>query len=208
MLAGTYEFYIKDKNDCQTPSQSVVIAQPDVITTSHSIINASCYDSTGSLTINTINGGTSPYDVDYNNINPLEVLAGQYEYTITDFNACDYSFEYEVQQPSPLSYDFTSSEILCYDEQSELAISPSGGTGDIITEINSVVSTLSQLYAGTHSIRLTDGNNCVLEDSIQINPAELLTLELNKVDNSCNGQSLGYIDANVSGHNTIQLPME
>ena len=33
LLAGTYEFYIKDKNDCQTPSQSVVITQPDVATT-------------------------------------------------------------------------------------------------------------------------------------------------------------------------------
>ena len=84
---------------------------------SHNCLNAACYDGTGSITINTINGGTEPYYTDYININPLEVIAGQYEYTITDSKGCEYTFDYEVQQPSPLSYDFTSSEILCYDSK-------------------------------------------------------------------------------------------
>ena len=65
----------------------VTITQPDVLLTSHSIINAACYDSTGSLTVNTINGGTQPYDIDYN---PLSVN-GQYEYYITDSKGCEYT---------------------------------------------------------------------------------------------------------------------
>jgi gliding motility-associated-like protein len=91
LYAGTYHYKVTDL--CGSVEDSVTITQPDALTISTKITNASTdHDNNGTVTV-TVTGGTSPYSYSWSNgasMQNLDNLAyGTYQLTVTDANQCD-----------------------------------------------------------------------------------------------------------------------
>jgi len=102
--AGTYTCQILASNGCITDF-NLNLEQPVQITVGlTNIVPVSCFgDSTGSVTLDNVHGGTAPYSYNWSNgmlTNPATQLpAGVYNVTITDSKNCTLHETYAVEQP-------------------------------------------------------------------------------------------------------------
>ena len=91
LAAATYTMTIRDANLC-TADVLVSISEPEVLSLSSTVENASCPETPdGKITLG-ITGGTGPYTVIWEDgvITPdrLNVTDGTYRIVVTDFNGC------------------------------------------------------------------------------------------------------------------------
>lgn len=106
LLAGSYSLTVTDGNNC-TKTQSFSITQPDSISISAQVTNASTFGaSDGAISLN-VTGGVPNYDFDWgNNITSKDrsnLVAGTYNVTVTDDNGCTKSASFVVSQPSSVN---------------------------------------------------------------------------------------------------------
>src|SRR6202043_2982430 len=102
LTAGTYNYSVTDVNNCTAATGSFTINQPDAIAvTGGSKTDVACNGgNTGSITLGTVTGGTTPYAYTWttsdgtipsgqqNNANLTGLTAGTYNYSVTDASAC------------------------------------------------------------------------------------------------------------------------
>lgn len=104
LSAGSYSVTIISSIGCDT-TFTLVLQQPLPITVGVvNIVPVICYgDSTGSIILDAVHGGTSPYTFMWDNgmtTNPIvNVPANMYNVTITDAKGCNIYETYEVEEP-------------------------------------------------------------------------------------------------------------
>ena len=91
LSAITYSVITTDASGC-TYTTTVGVSQPTVLTaTVSAVVNASCYNSEGSMDV-TANGGTIPYSYFWSNNSTTQNISGlsfgNYSVTVTDSNNC------------------------------------------------------------------------------------------------------------------------
>ncbi len=119
LAAGRYFFTITDSHNCRD-SVSIAIPQPDSLLVSYTVENASTPTSNdGQIILNSITGGTSPYQYLWSNNkrNPslFNLAPGNYTVSITDQNNCKKELFFIVDAITNTSEalgDNTSFEIL------------------------------------------------------------------------------------------------
>jgi gliding motility-associated-like protein len=123
LTAGNYSVTFTSVLGC-TWSFSLTLEQPLPITVGTvNIIPVTCYnDSTGSITLDAVHGGTSPYTFVWSNgaitQNLTNIPSGMYNLTITDNLGCNIYETYEVEQPyEPIKFFATITSTVC--QQSE-----------------------------------------------------------------------------------------
>ena len=89
---GIYTIVAEDRNGCEIESGTIYISEPgDSLTISFNIINESCMQENGQVTVE-VYGGTFPYQYNWNNEPPganiTNLQSGIYSITITDGNNC------------------------------------------------------------------------------------------------------------------------
>jgi len=96
VVAGSYTVYVRDAKGCVTPPQTIVVAQPAVLTATNAApTNATCNGGNdGTITV-TATGGTAPYQYSSNGTsfqasNVLNVGPGTYSATVKDANGCTF----------------------------------------------------------------------------------------------------------------------
>lgn len=91
VAAGTYTVYIRDNNGC-IYTEPVAVSEPDAITATYTITNASCEGGAdGTITITGAGGaGNFQYSIDgvYQSSNIFYVTSGTYSITVRDQNNC------------------------------------------------------------------------------------------------------------------------
>jgi len=206
--AGVYNVTITDANQCILRDTFEVKQPKDPLGISLKQVNVLCYgDSTGSIDL-TVGGGTSPYSYQWSNgatsedINGLK--AGIYSVLVTDDNGCTKEDSIEVVQPSSaLKADAKIVDVLCKgDEKGSIDLTVSGGTLSYSFEWSSGEQTedLSGKPAGIYSVIITDANQCIVKDTIEIQePAEKLSVSGSVTDLKCYQDNAGSIDITVSG---------
>ncbi|MBK8566730.1 MAG: gliding motility-associated C-terminal domain-containing protein [Saprospiraceae bacterium] len=111
LAAGVYQAVVQDANQCSA-SQTVTVGQPTAISASLSQTDGGCTGSSGSVTVGSTSGGTSPYLYEWSNgangtvISNLQ--AGSYTLTVTDGQGCEGTFTATVQPgqvESPVAND-------------------------------------------------------------------------------------------------------
>ena len=119
LIAGSYYCHIIASNGCEWDF-TASFTQPLPITVGLSnIVPVVCYsDSTGSITLNSVHGGTPPYTYAWSNgtnSNPLvNVPNGIYHVTITDSKNCTLEETYIVDQPyEPIKFFPTVTATSC-----------------------------------------------------------------------------------------------
>ncbi|NRA51646.1 MAG: SprB repeat-containing protein, partial [Phaeodactylibacter sp.] len=211
--AGDYPVAITDVIGC-VALDTLTVPEPDSLLATTAITNAQCAsEPSGAINLD-LTGGTLPYQITYDgglvagadSSAVTSILAGTYTASIIDANGCQLNVPFEIQEPAPLTLQLTGSDALCADSLSGQVVAvPGGGVSGYIYEweiggiVVGVDSLLNDIAAGTYMLELTDGNACVVTDSIVISEPDSIAYELLPFPASCNAFADGGVEVTVSG---------
>lgn len=216
LTAGGYSVTITDFKGCQR-IVPFTINQPNVLTGNLVASSVLCNgDATGSLTVTPI-GGTTPYSYEWRNTTTLyaantptlsNVIADDYEVTVTDARGCVYIDNATVIEPSELILSHTYVNVACHgDATGSINLTVLGGspTYSYVWE-NSLGATVSltqdlvAIPAETYSVLVTDFNGCTktLTQEITQPPLPIAVTEI-VTDVKCFGENSGIIELDVTG---------
>ncbi len=209
--AGTYVLNITDGNSCSY-SETYTIEQPvEALAGSGVVSDALCFATgTGEIDID-VWGGTASYAYAWTNTDLTQdvigLTTGNYSVTITDFNNCQLTLDYFVDQPAAITATTDFTEVVCYGESTGTAtINASGGTTpynyswqnsvNLFSENN---TTLTDIPADNYQVTLTDDRGCVFVENINVTQPAPLLLSNTFINVSCYGGDNGSINLTVSG---------
>lgn len=218
--AGSYVIYAQDENGCSATSPSIVVNNPapiNVYVTSSS--NASCSDSEdGSIIVTTV-GGTPgstgfQYSVDQVNYttgtNPngsvLNVGAGTYTVYVSDVNSCSGQTANPVTigAPMALALSLSTDGISCTGAaDGAVSMAASGGSGSYVFTFNGEdaagATFFGDLDAGSYEVTVTDANDCMTAETVDLVEPEAVVVSATATDISCNGAADGFVSGSAAG---------
>ena len=207
--AGWHTVVVTDANNCQAVD-SIFVNQPATgVTTTMSFTPLLCNgDGTGTASVVATGGsGTYTYSWSHNTAlnspNATGLQAGTYTVTVSDNNNCDYVDNITVTEPTALSTVMSMTPTSCngYSDGSAMVIA-SGGVGSYsYTWLPSggFDSLASGLAAGLYGVSVTDGNGCVIGDTITVDEPSGMTLTMSMTEVSCHSGSDGTASVSVVG---------
>ena len=211
---GSYSLTVTDTLNC-TEVITIEITQPTgPLEATLLATDVSCFgDSTGALDAS-VSGGTFPYTYLWNTTDTTEDLTGlsigTYSITVTDTNACTFTIESPVTQPSDSL--FTSLEVIDVDcfgaSTGSIESTVNGGTAPYSYLWSNTESTagIVNVLIGTYELLVSDSLGCslLIVDSIQ--QPEALFLNDSHVDILCFGDATGSIDLMAVSYTHLTLP--
>ena len=212
LLANTYSVIVADANGC-IENLVIPVNQPAAPLSAVEIItDVSCYDGTDGVIDLTVLGGTTPYNYDWVNsdfslsVNSEDLIgfpADDYTLTVTDANNCTLTDVYQIDQPAELTGTFQVTEVLCHgDSTGEIDLEPNGGVQpyNFVWSNSAITEDLIHIPAGMYSVEVTDQQNCVFIDSVEvIEPVLPLSSYYSTSEPLCPGGADGHILFNVNG---------
>ncbi|MDB5255416.1 MAG: large protein, partial [Chitinophagaceae bacterium] len=201
LSAGNYSVVITDANGCPQ-SFNFTINEPAAIAAIASVTNpTTCGGNDGTITINTISGGTSPYNFAWNNgattQNISALIAGNYTLTITDANGCSQIFNYAVSDPTPFTVTPTLTQVLCNGATTgAINLAITGGTAPFTILWNNGATTqnITTLSAGTYIVSITDAGGCTFNANYSITEPAPISVVSSVTNTSNCATSDGAID--------------
>lgn len=202
---GSYGLTITDQAGC-VASFSSNISQPSALSASLNVSHVSCYQgANGQITV-APNGGTTPYSYLWstgaNTISISGLIAGTYQLTITDANACTVTLSETLTEPTELLLALNTTDVSCYNGSNGFVGSTvSGGVGPYtyLWSNGSMSSSLSNLVAGMYSLTITDANGCQKQVSAIVSQPSQLTLTTSTENVDCSGGVDGEASVEVIG---------
>jgi gliding motility-associated-like protein len=230
LSAGTYQLNVQDANGC-TKQFTVNMTQPSPLSIN---LNAQTYPGgfniscTGTATgsINAwVAGGQPAYTYSWSGPNGFisssasisSLYAGTYTLAVTDANGCTVTSSVTLTEPTPLMASASAAttpagyNIACNGAGTgSISTISSGGAPAYMyswTGPNNFVSSgnnLSNLYAGSYALTVTDANGCTVIDSITLTQPAALAAALSSATSSgyniaCNGGATGNITSSITG---------
>lgn len=130
---GSYTVNVNDLNGCST-SISIPITQPAVLTSAiGGSTNPTCFAGTNGTAFVSVAGGTIPYSYLWSNgqtgSTAINLAAGFYSVTVTDFNGCTSSNTVLITQPTQVITSAGPNDTICLGSSGTLTASASGGAG-------------------------------------------------------------------------------
>jgi uncharacterized repeat protein (TIGR01451 family) len=185
----------------------VTILQPTSLQVQLSSTAILCNGGTSTIT-STVSGGTTPYSYNWSNgattADLVNILAGTYDVTVSDANACSKIESITVTQPTALAITCSKTDASFNGNNNGAAsVSASGGTTPYTYAWGGgeTTSSLSNLVAGTYSVTVTDANSCSkICSSIVGEPACALTATTSGTAVKCNGGSDGTASVSATGN--------
>jgi len=207
--AGYYSVTITDSKGC-TKTTTLQLTDPPMLVATVSTSNPTCYGSANGSAIVDVQGGTPPYNYVWspyggNQANANNLVAGDYSVTVYDANGCYYASNFQLTSPPPLTSSINwTHHVSCYGgNDGSASISVSGGIPPYSytwQPYGGNTSIGTNLAAGNYLVSITDGNNCIIQQSVNISqPSMPLTVQLSTTNISCNGGNNGNINCVVSG---------
>ncbi|MEO1263239.1 MAG: T9SS type A sorting domain-containing protein [Bacteroidota bacterium] len=207
--AGTYSVTVADSKGCIQEIPALEINQPAAISfDTTGLFQPSCFGfNDGRISIKP-SGGTSPFDVDWDNdamgttINNLS--SGNYVMTIEDANGCTFNDTLFLGQPSPIfiAVDEKINPACKGQSNGSINISVNGGTMDYNYSWNNGPNSedISGLPEGSYVVSIIDANGCGYNsDPIILTGPELITLEAELSHPPCAGRNDGTIMVSANG---------
>lgn len=222
LSAGSYTVSVTSNNGCIVTANAI-ISEPAAInaTLTPQVYvggnNISCggYND-GSIDL-TVTGGVTPFTYTWSNGYYTEdissLTAGNYTVSITDANGCTTMESTTLTEPAGMTSTITSPalgggyNISCANgNDGSIDLTILGGAAPYTYEWSNYASTedLANISAGSYQVTVTDGNNCVLNDSITLTePLVLVTTTVisnypSGTNISCYGSADGSIDLTVT----------
>ncbi|MAX68718.1 MAG: hypothetical protein CMP60_03385, partial [Flavobacteriales bacterium] len=208
---SSYFITVIDAEGC-TDSDSIFINEPDeLVISSLTPQNISCYDSAdGQITANAY-GGTGSYSYFWNNggqtTNPAvglipSTIGTPYFVIVTDSMGCSkVSSSQPITQPDELIISLlTVSHVSCNDGSDGSVISTViGGTQPYFYSWSGGLDSISNLSAGDDTLTVTDGNGCITSQNFTVTEPQALSIQFTRDSVTCLGGSDGDASAIISG---------
>ncbi|MBR9922614.1 MAG: T9SS type B sorting domain-containing protein [Bacteroidetes bacterium] len=128
-------------------------------------------------------GGVAPYTYLWSDDSTdsllMDVGAGLYTVTITDFNGCQEVYTYQFIDPPPLvlAASFYDPDCDGFDTGSILVDTAYGGVGQLLFDIGQGgpkdVEEFENLFGGEYTLTLTDANGCTVDTTAILNPPQI-----------------------------------
>ena len=199
LMAGTYNYTVTDANSC-VKTQTFSITEPSAIVTTSAVTNALCNGGTGSATV-TATGGTGAYTYLASNGATVStqsgLMAGTYNYTVTDANACEQTQILSITEPSAINVSTLANSVtICSGASSTLTANATGGTGTLtytwVSGPTSNVNTVTPTATAVYTVDVTDANNCPASSTVEVTVNTLPTISVNS-GSICAGQSFTMV---------------
>lgn len=202
LASAWYQLTLEDANGCSLISDSLFIDQVTAIQYALSIDSTSCwYSSDGSIRIDSLAGGTAPYNVHWSNdlmgISNHSYPTGLHSFYIEDANGCIYPDSFSIEGPTPIQVANSELQhISCYGENDGfINVELIGGTGSYTYNWSNgdTSAQINELSVGAYQLNVQDANNCLLSVApYQITQPDSLSLELFETQAiSCYGHADG-----------------
>jgi len=214
LMALTYNVLVTDANGC-TINDSRIITEPAApLSIAGTTVAVLCNGGNDGAITTTIAGGTTPYTLQWNDINsivlsdtteaPSNLYASTYTLLVTDTNGCTETSDFIVTEPSnPLSTTISATEVLCYNGvNADVTFSASGGSTpySYLWNNGAISQSLSGVGVGQYVVEVIDINGCIINDSITvIGPSSAVVAITESLDVKCNGGMSGYAEVTASG---------
>ena len=222
---GLYPYSATDLNGC-TLYDTILINQPDSLYPSFVIsdyngFSVSCEGGQDANVEMIINGGSSPYIAQFSSLinigiqNELDttnvplILAGSYNYTVTDTNGCVFSDSIILTEPPRLS-SITQliSNVSCFDAcDGSMTVLASGGVGPYNyiwnNDSTQISDTATNLCARNYIVQVHDANSCISNSLDSISQPNQISISLDSItDNTVYGGNIGNIYVTLNNTST------
>jgi PKD repeat protein len=196
LCSGIYNLTVTDANGCQAYSSTSIASPPILSIALQNIINPSCGNNDGSITIGAI-GGTAPYTYNWSPISGSastlsNIPAGNYTVTITDNNGCS-TFQTislnDVTGPSITNINITHPTCNGWNNGSAEVIFTSSTPNNTISWSNGQsTAQIVNLVSGSYTVTVTDDNGCQATGSaVLVQPDPMISNIATYQDVTCNG---------------------
>ena len=158
LAIGTYDFIIKDDNNCIDSNSVSLIAESNIQVIS-SITKISCNSFCDGTIDLQINGGVAPYIVDWFGLNSAALCEGIFSYDLIDAVGCTYSDNFMIDSPD-------SVKLIINQNGLQLEANASGGVSpyqyEWFNDLGSLVSSQNVNISsnGNYYCIAIDANNC------------------------------------------------
>lgn len=205
LAAGDHSIKVKDANNCEYTKifkVNTTNGPTDIIAT---LTDESCGQANGSIKINSVSGGTSPYTYSIDG-GPYSAsttygskAAGSYTISVKDNLGCTFDKVFDLNNtPPPSSVDFTTVPSGCVTPVGKITVSSvvdgqSPYTYSIDGTTYQAATTFSGLGSGAYQLFVKDALGCILVTPAQIGSTSgPSAVNKNVVNDSC-GNSKGSI---------------
>lgn len=214
LQAGSYTLVVQDNGGCNYIAPSIaIINTPGPSAINVNLVNATCGQANGTVTLGAVTGGTAPYQYNFNNLGFAgttsfsSILDGTYPLSVQDANGCIFSAPSIVlsNSSSPNSISVNVNDASCGGTNGSVVLGGVvGGAAPYQYNFNglgySSNTAYNNLSAGNFNLTVQDALGCTYSAP----PIEILTTEgptdivLNSVDATC-----GLNDGSVTVNSTI-----
>lgn len=200
--AGTYTITVTDAQNCVlTADYSVPMANGPVID-AVAIVNASCQQANGSISVNASGGtGVLNYSIDnganvQTNGTFSNLPGATYLILVADQAGCfaDSSVQITVT-PVPQINDIQTTDPLCGNTDGTITVNASGGTGTLQYSIDGGTSyvtanVFTNLGPGNFDVFVNDNNNCSVQQSVTLTSQNGPVVDAGADQTVCEGESV------------------
>ena len=170
VTAGSYSYTVTDANGCSA-NTSINVSEPTALVANSSASAILCNGGSAVVSVSA-NGGSAPY---FGNGN-YTVGAGSYNYTVTDANGCSASTSIIVNQPTALSANAGTDNVVYFGylpmSCATLNGSATGGTGSLSYSWSNGTTTINNTVCPSittsYSLTATDANGCTVTDDVKV----------------------------------------
>jgi hypothetical protein len=167
-----------------------------------------------------LSGGTPPYTYSWST-SPIQttqtatnLIAGTYNFTITDSNGCSLTDSITITEPLALTTSYTVENVSCFNGSDgsvtlyiyggtiNYVVTAFGFTLPLLGGIDTAASTSimpAGVPAGIYPFVVTDANNCSTADTVYITQPTQLSSSFSQNNLSACGLANGSIDASILG---------
>ncbi len=202
LSAGQHCVTVLDNNGCMIDT-CVLINQPPVLNVSLLASNELCNGACDGTISAMPSGGVSPYSYLWSNseVAPdiLNLCAGIYNITVTDFNGCQVYNSTSINSPAVLGISVQNiTQPTCGNSDGSVTVGATGGVGPYTYAWNPVPasggasSTINNVQSGNYTVTITDFNGCSISQTIALSDINgPVITNINPVNANCFGENTG-----------------
>jgi len=203
---GEYTLDVSDGEGCSY-LETITITEESELMVIETVTQPSCFGEFGEIEINVV-GGVEEYNITWSSAGTdgqtllTDLTEGIYTVTVLDQNDCEVQEDYGITIPIEIIISETLEQPSCAGELGSISLDISGGTEPLTIVWEDLdedgQTELENLSAGSYTVTVTDGNNCVAEETYTIDTILEIEVESTSSQPLC-FSAVGAIDLVISG---------